>query len=283
MIKIIENNTPNVSLEIFYDESKNCTEVRLNAWHPLNEDEVKDIKEFITKRKESGRKPYPLGGFGGKVVGMETTNGDDREFKVGPIAKGWAFEEAGPIDPRKFETIKAARLATDYGTVGPLADLHKGQNLARKWRTVELSEEAKAAFKEAVEKNFNKGREAFVMPAENQDEIKNHMADALEYRHLYSNPVPRRDISIEDLLTKFVFRNHDHIKGQVHTLGAGEVIEFAKLVRVLTIQETTEGISARLTVPDGTETYGAGNFTAVPWVDKRPNENIIKLPKDFTI
>lgn len=93
-ILIVENDTPNVSLKVFYNETKNCTEVRLNAWHPLKEDEVKAIKKFIAKRKENARKPYPVGG----IINGTADHAADAAYMAW---EKW-IEEGGPIDRETF-------------------------------------------------------------------------------------------------------------------------------------------------------------------------------------
>jgi len=109
-------------------------------------------------------------------------------------------------------------------------------------------------------------RTAWVLYGEPSEKLKGAFSE------IHSKDEAGRLISIENLLTEFLDG-----KGGIKNI-TPLFVEFAKLVRRLTIQETTDGIGARIKKP-----RWENDIEPVPYVERRPDEDLILIPKDFTI
>lgn len=240
------------------------------------------------------------------------------EINPPPVGPRIIAEEAGPVDRFALEEV-AKRIEERHADTGGgilwdqgphYADEAQGRvRLARRMAVLSFAEfkeleelprvceiwAAKGMAKKIKRYAIGKGYEltaqvpkgsAKILEFTLKDELVGFVHEP-EYAEFKASQGLSIDESAEDEAGRLVsmvdlykmFRNSRKLTDPIDS---GHAVDFAKLVRVLTIQETTDGIVARMPCPVLVQDEV---ITGPPvcYVKERPDENLILLPKDFNI
>lgn len=178
------------------------------------------------------RTPYPLGG----IINQTENHAADAAY----MAWGKWIEEGGPIRPQDFDEIIQRRARIWRSSTG-----FNFKNIPEP-----LTREGAKLFRECVENNFN--REPILSEASN---------DGVNW-----TPAPKSHLSIKQLWGVYKVNNN-----LIDPVDGGHAVEFAKLIRNMTVEEVKGKASAHIEIIDD----GGGKEARAVIDYKSINENFI--------